>query len=141
MILRSRFLVAVLSMAALCACGHNECPAAGQTKCQGAQMLLCSTAFGEMVDGTYLTWGPFSPNACPNYCVEAEGQANCSLTSAPVTECARDGYGCWQGSPVRCLGGFPLESLYGPNFPPCDADAGEMCVNGSCVPLVDSGAD
>jgi hypothetical protein len=35
-------------------------------------------------------------------------------------------------------GGFPLD--YGA-FAPCEVDAGETCVNASCVPPADSGAD
>jgi hypothetical protein len=128
MMLRRWLRVAVPSLAALCGCDQNQCPATGQTTCEGAQILLCSKAFTQ---GTYLAWGPDSPNQCPNYCVEINGQENCSLTADPVPECARDGDGCWQGSPVSCLGGFPLESLYGPNSPRCDPDAGETCVNGS----------
>jgi hypothetical protein len=140
MILRSPLLVTVLALAPLSGCDleRNQC-GLGQTTCHGAEMFWCTECDTDTIGGgQYRCWVPSRPLPCPNYCVEAEGQANCSMTSAPVPECARDGNACWQGSPVECLGGFPLD--YGA-FAPCEVDAGETCVNASCVPLADSGAD
>jgi hypothetical protein len=141
MILRSPLFVAVLGLAPLLSCDLeiNQCPGQGQTKCDGAQQLWCTECDSDtLFGGQYLCWVPFRPLSCtPDYCVEAEGYAYCSGTSAPVPECARDGVACWEGSPVQCIGGFPIVSA----FPACDVDAGETCVNGSCMSITDSGAD
>jgi len=139
-------VVAVLCVNTGTGCNENQCSPYDETRCVGSQLQVCllyddSDTF---LGGTYLAWEPFyggaipASGSCPDYCVEADGQANCSMTSAPIPECARDGNACWQGSPVECLGGFPLD--YGA-FAPCEVDAGETCVNASCVPLADSGAD
>jgi hypothetical protein len=119
------FPLAVLGLATLSGCGHDQCPTAGESKCQGALVLTCALYDSETIDGTYLTWTPSTPNPqpCPSYCVEAEGRARCSPVDAPVAECATDGDGCWQGSAVVCLGGFPVEVDQ-----QCRVDAGETCV-------------
>jgi hypothetical protein len=119
---RNVLLVAVLGLAALSGCSHDQCPEAGQTKCQGSQIVVCSPYDSETAAGTYLQWDPGRAAPCPDYCVEAEGQASCSPVPTPVPQCARDGDGCWQGAAVVCLGGFPVEVDQ-----QCRVDAGETC--------------
>ncbi len=114
-------------LAALPGCSQNQCPHQGDMKCQGAQPLWCQPNDSETIAGTYLDWMPYLPRPCPHYCVEAEGQVECSLTSAPVPECASDTNSCWEGNVVPCVGGFPVESYLGPDGPQCGVDAGGTC--------------
>jgi hypothetical protein len=114
-------------LAALPGCSQNQCPHQGDTKCQGAQALWCQPNDTDTIGGTYLDWVPSLPRPCPHYCVEAAGQVECSLTSAPVPECASDGNSCWQGNVVPCVGGFPVESYLGPDGPQCGVEAGGTC--------------
>ncbi len=127
MFLRSALLTAVISSAALSGCNQNQCPKQGDTMCQGAQTLWCEPYDSETIAGTYLEWMPYLPRPCPHYCVEDQGQVECSQSPTPVPECASDGTSCWQGNAVLCKGGFPVESYISPDVDQCRVDAGETC--------------
>jgi hypothetical protein len=142
-----RFVKAALSSAilpTLLGCGpQNQCPKVGQTKCgSSTQVVICepfdnSDTFG---GGESLQWEPApgrpgsapGPCATGDSCVEAEGQAFCSPVSAPVQECAADGYSCWQNSVVQCTGGFPMVNLTSCQGATCATTADRTC--GYCLP-------
>ena len=106
-----QFALAALSIATMVAlpgCTLNDCPASGQTKCgSSTELATCEpTESNSPLGSDSLQWHSTSCGA-GNHCVQAEGQTFCSPVSAPIAECARDGYSCWQNAVIGCTGGFP----------------------------------